>query len=198
MNRSTLQKFISVTSLVSIVVPAACGKQIADSSSASTLASLPAAAAPGFIVDSANGPRTDAIVMERLVYTGSCPGTVIKHARGYFFDPEMATAPSRRVKIVNVTSGMDSDSNPYTDRQYQSGGRSEKIDFFPMSQHAQRYFSVAEGSNEFKVTYSDGDRVVGTKHFKFPVVVTTRYQSRSAICHSGPVIGPVNCYCLAP
>lgn len=147
-------------------------------------------AAPGFVVDSANGPRTDAIVMERVVYTGACPGTTLNPVRGYFFDPDTPTIPGRRVRIVNVTPGMNGDPYPYTDRQYQSGGRSEKIDFFPRSHHGQRYFSVAEGLNDFEVTYSDGGRVVETKSFQFPVMVTTRYQGRWPVCRVEQRCGP--------
>ncbi|MBM3381317.1 MAG: hypothetical protein FJY29_02635 [Betaproteobacteria bacterium] len=147
-------------------------------------------AAPGFVVDSVTGPRTDAIVLERVVYTGACPGNTLNPVRGYFFDPEVSTVQGRRVRIVNVTPGMSADPYPYTDRQYQSGGRSEKIDFFPRSQHGQRYFSVAEGLNDFEVTYSDGGRVVETKFFQFPVMITTRYQSRYPVCRVEQRCGP--------
>lgn len=139
-------------------------------------------ASPGFVTDTPTGPRTDAILMENVVFTGACPGSRLEPVRGYFFDPEMPTVEGRRVRIVNVTPGMSNDPYPYTDRQYKSGGRSEKIDFFPRSHHGQRYFSVAEGMNDFEVTYSDGGRVVEVKSFKFPVAITTRYEGRWPVC----------------
>ena len=145
--------------------------------------SVAAFAAPGFVVDSPTGPRTDVITMERIVYTGSCPGSTLEPVRGYFFDPDVPTIPGRRVKIVNVTPGMSTSPYPYTYRQYQSGGRSEKIDFFPRSYHGDRFFSVAEGMNDFEATYFDGGRVVGSTHFKFPVEVLSRYEARWPVCH---------------
>ncbi|MEN9811058.1 MAG: hypothetical protein RLZZ488_2625 [Pseudomonadota bacterium] len=139
-------------------------------------------AAPGFVTDSARGPRTDALVFEQVIFTGACPGSTLLPVRGYFFDPEVATTEGRRVRIVNVTPGMSSDPYPYTDRQYSSGSRSEKIDFLPRSHHGQRYFSVAEGMNDFEVTYSDGGRLVQSKFFQFPVSVITRYEARWPSC----------------
>ena len=147
-----------------------------------SLVSCLAFAAPGFVVDSVNGPRTDAILLEHVVYTGGCPGSTLNPVRGYYFDTEVPTAAGRRVRIVNVTPGMNADPYPFTDREYKAGGRSEKIDFFPRSNHGQRYFSVAEGLNDFEVTYLDGGRVVETKFFQFPVMVTTRYQQRWPVC----------------
>lgn len=147
-----------------------------------SLVSGAAFAAPGFVVDTPTGPRTDSIVMENVIYTGGCPGSALNPVRGYYFDPEVATVPGRRVKIVNVTPGMLNNPYPFTDREYQSGGRSEKIDFIPRSQHGQRYFSVTEGLNDFEVTYTDGGRVVETKSFQFPVYVSTRYESRWPVC----------------
>lgn len=165
---------------------------------ASSMVSAVAFAAPGFVIDSATGPRTDAILMERVVYTGACPGSTLEPVRGYFFDPEVPTVAGRRVKIINVTPGMDSNPYPYTDREYRSGGRSEKIDFVPRSNHGQRYFSVVEGINDFEVTYTDGGRVIETKSFQMPVSVNTRYEGRWPVCrvtsdcHYGP--GGTICY----
>lgn len=141
-----------------------------------------ALAAPGFVIDTPTGPRTDALVFQQVIYTGACPGTDINPVRGYFFDPEVATGPNRRVKVLNVTPGMSSDPYPYTDREYRSGGRSEKIDFLPSSHHRQRWFSVAEGMNDFEVTYTEGGRVIDTKNFSFPVTVMTRYEGRWPVC----------------
>jgi hypothetical protein len=146
------------------------------------LVSSLAFAAPGFVIDTPNGPRTDSIIMERVIYTGACPGSALEPVRGYFYDPEIPTLVGRRVKIINVTPGMASDPYPFTDRQYQSGGRSEKIDFLPRSNHGQRYFSVTEGLNDFEVTFSDGGRVVETKSFQFPVFISTRYLNRYPVC----------------
>lgn len=139
-------------------------------------------AAPSFVIDTSTGPRTDALVFENVIYTGSCPGSRMNPVRGYFFDPEVNTLPQRRVRIVNVTPGMSADPFPYTDREYRSGGRSEKIDFYPRSQHGQRYFSVMEGINQFEVTYTDGGRIVKTDFFSFPVYVSTRYEARWPVC----------------
>lgn len=156
-----------------------------------------ALAAPGFVIDTRSGPRTDAIVMENVIYTGACPGSALNPVRGYFFDPEMPTVEGRRVKILNVTPGMSADPYPYTDRQYESGGRSEKIDFLPRSRHGQRYFSVTEGMNDFEVTYSDGGRVVATKSFQFPVTILTRYEGRWPECRveNRCSSGPNGSYC---
>lgn len=154
-------------------------------------------AAPSFIVDTASGPRTDTLIFESVVYTGACPGSRLYPVRGYFFDPEVTTVPGRRVRIVNVTPGMSADPFPYTDREYKSGGRSEKIDFYPRSNHGQRYFSVLEGLNQFEVTYTDGGRIVKTDTFSFPVFVNTRYEARWPVCrvendcHSTPQGGTV-------
>jgi hypothetical protein len=144
--------------------------------------------------------------MENVIYTGACPGSSLLPVRGYFFDTEMPTVEGRRVKIANITQGISSNPFPYTDRQYSSGGRSEKIDFFARSHHGQRYFSVIEGMNEFEVTYSDGGRVVATKSFQFPVSVTTRYEGRWPVCRvdnrctatpNGTVCSPQTvCECL--
>lgn len=148
----------------------------------SLVVSSAAIAAPGFVIDTPTGPRTDALVFEQVVYTGSCPGNDMAAVRGYFFDPEVPTLPNRRVKVVNVTPGMASNPFPFTDREYESGGRSEKIDFYPGSTHRQRWFSVAEGMNDFEVTYTEGGRVIGTKQFSFPVTVLTRYEARYPTC----------------
>ncbi|MFZ9519412.1 MAG: hypothetical protein ACO3A4_02945 [Silvanigrellaceae bacterium] len=148
-----------------------------------SLAIFPVAvAAPGFVIDTPTGPRTDSLVFQQVVYTGACPGTSIDPVRGYFFDPGIPTLPGRRVRVVNVTPGMSGDPFPFTDREYQSGGRSEKIDFLPSSRHRQRWFSVAEGMNDFEVTVTDGGRVVDTKQFAFPVTVMTRYEGRWPSC----------------
>lgn len=149
---------------------------------ASAVLSSAAAAAPGFVIDTPTGPRTDSLVFEQVIFTGACPGSSLNPVRGYFFDPKQPTGPNRRVRIVNVTTGMDADPYPYTDREYRSGGRSEKIDFLPASKHRQRWFSVAEGVNEFEVTYTEGGRVIQTKNFSFPVTVLTRYEGRWPSC----------------
>ncbi len=158
-----------------------------------------ASAAPSFVIDTPAGPRTDALVFENVVYTGACPGSRMYPVRGYFFDDEVNTQPGRRVRIVNVTPGMSADPFPFTDREYQSGGRSEKIDFYPRSRHGQRYFSVLEGLNQFEVTYTDGGRVLKTDVLSFPVYVSTRYEARWPVCrvenrcHSNPN-GGTTCY----
>jgi len=150
-----------------------------------------ALAAPGFVIDTPTGPRTDTLVLQQVIYTGACPGESLQPVRGYFFDPEQPTASNRRVKIVNVTPGMHSDPYPYTDREYKSGGRSEKIDFLPDSKHRQRWFSVAEGLNDFEVTFTEGGRVIETKQFSFPVTVMTRFEGRWPSCRADSDCRPV-------
>jgi hypothetical protein len=139
-------------------------------------------ASPGFVAESDGGPRTDALVFHKIIHTGPCPGTTLNPVRGHFFDQDVATAPGRRVRIVNVTPGMSTDPYPFTDRKYQNGDRSEKIDFLPRSEHGDRYFSVLEGLNDFEVTYLDGGRTVGSTTFQFPVVIETTQQTRWPVC----------------
>jgi len=145
-----------------------------------------ALAAPGFIFDSVP-PRTDALIFEEFVYTGPCPGVRLNPVRGYFFNPDVPTAEGRRVRIVNVTPGMETSPYPFTDRAYDNGQRSDKIDFLLGSKHRQRWFSVADGLNTFQVTFTDGGRVIETQQFTFPVSILTTYETRLPVCRVEPV-----------
>lgn len=156
----------------------------------SLIVSSAAAASPGFVFETASGSRSDVLEFEQVVYTGMCPGSELSPVRGYYVDPDQPTGGGRRVKIVNVTQGMDSDPYPYTDRDYSSAGRSEKIDFYPGSEHRRRWFSVADGINDFEVTLTQGQRVIETKRFSFPVVVKMRSEPRVPTCRIEPDCRP--------
>jgi hypothetical protein len=141
-----------------------------------------ALAVPGFVVDSPDGTKTDTLVFKRITYTGQCPGESLDPIRGYFTDADVPTAPGRRVRIMNHTTGLDNAPYPFTDREYDSGDRSEKIDFLPGSEHRQRWFSVVEGLNDFEVYYLDAGKIFKTKQFSFQVDIQTREEQRDAEC----------------
>lgn len=166
-------------------------------------------AVPGFVLETPDGPRTDALIFEQVIYTGQCPGESLDPVRGYFTDADVPTGPGRRVRIINQTTGLDNAPYPFTDREYDSGARSEKIDFLPGSDHRQRWFSVVEGLNNFEVYYLEEGKIFQTKQFSFPVDIQTREQQRNAECrvehdclpfppnNGGPVCFPrVVCGCF--
>lgn len=104
------------------------------------------------IVRNENSLDANLVKFKQVEYVGQCPGTVITGnlPKGRFQSSTTSPNSNRRVIIKNVTSGMENNPYPYTDRNYESGDFSERFDFGLDSSHRNKFFSVLEGENKLK------------------------------------------------
>ncbi len=90
-------------------------------------------------------------------YYGECPGkSQIHPVLGWFKEKNTEPKNNRRVRIYNKSIGKFNNITPYTDRDYNNAGGTERIDFQLGNKHSNRYFIVREGTNEFEYVIYDG------------------------------------------
>jgi hypothetical protein len=104
------------------------------------------------IVRNENSLDANLVKFKQVEYVGQCPGTVITGSipKGRFQSSATPPTSNRRVLIKNVTSGMENNPYPYTDRNYDTGEFSERFDFGLDSSHRNKSLSVLEGENKLK------------------------------------------------
>lgn len=132
-----------------------------------------------------NGYEVNVIRLNRTLYTGECPGQLIRVGKAYFISSSTLPAPGRRVVIRNVSPGMDNDPYPYTDRGYDKGQYSQGFDVSLDSNHQTRNFSVKEGVNQFNYEIKEQKNVIESG--SFTVEVAVQYSpsvSRSQTCRN--------------
>jgi hypothetical protein len=95
------------------------------------------------------------ITLVNINYYGQCPGYSKGTTDAWFRSETTATAPNLRVKVKNVTEGMNKDPYPFTDREYDKGNRSEHTVLKPSHRHRGSTFSVINGLNKFKYKIYD-------------------------------------------
>ncbi|MEG4943985.1 hypothetical protein [Microcoleus sp. F4-D5] len=115
-----------------------------------------------FRVKNENSFNINLIQFKRVEYVGQCAGTVIspdsQNAR--FVSSKTPPGPNRRVRIKNVTDGMETNPYPYTDRGYDKGEFSEDFGFKLGNSHKTKTFSVLEGENKFIYEIKENNQVI--------------------------------------
>ena len=121
----------------------------------------------------------DEIVLDRITYTGTCPGVEVTKREAKFVS--LTTAPERglRVKVKNVTPGLDDSPYPFTDRKYDKGSASEKTFLFPKDKHKRKTFSVVEGENNFEYIIKKGRTVLEAGRFNANIVLSDKTLERN-------------------
>ena len=143
------------------------------------------AIAAEFQVETPTGFETNIIPFTTVTYAGQCPGIgfIPAKLKARFKSSTTPTAPSRKVKIINVTEGMDKDPYPYTNRKYDKGEYSEGFDFAIGKKQRTRTFSVIEGENQFKYEIRENDRIIEEDSFSARVVINDGgVVSRDRVC----------------
>lgn len=83
-----------------------------------------------------------------------------KASKAWFRSNTLSPAAGLRVNIRNVTAGVDQNPNPYTDREYNQGDRSESFIVKQNTAHRSRYFAVVPGLNTLTYEIKQGNKVV--------------------------------------
>ncbi len=149
------------------------------------LTSLAAQAATGFKVRSFSSSPLEENVASifETTYVGQCPGVVRTTPEAWFTSDRTQTASGQRVRIDNVTPGMNPSPYPFTDREYSNGLASEHTWFQVDSIHHGRAFSVNEGENKLRFVIYSGARIVEEGSFSLDVVITENKVRRDMECH---------------
>jgi hypothetical protein len=134
---------------------------------------------------SLTGTKTDSIIrsVERCVGTLHVPSTYDTYTSQYttpgiakarFLSKKVAPAPGLRVVIRNTTTGIDQQSNPYTDREYIRNDYSEPFVVKQGISHSHRYLAVVPGINTFAYQVRQGNKVVESGVFTATISVATK------------------------
>jgi hypothetical protein len=115
-------------------------------------------------------------------YVGQCPGTDYTYPEAWFVSDKTPVGSGLRVKVQNVTPGMNQDPYPYTDRGYSSGVLSEHTFLSLDTKHRGRTFSVQSGDNTLQYTIAKGSQVVETGSFNLKVDLLSRVENRPTQC----------------
>lgn len=123
--------------------------------------------------------RVSALMVE---YTGECPGKdEPPDMTAWFISDSTPTGRRRRVRITNVTTGLDPNRLPYTDRGYDQNKSSEKISFRFGNKHGDSRFRVRPGLNQFQYQIREGnDRILEEGTFAANFDLETRSQVRNS------------------
>jgi len=114
-------------------------------------------------------------------YTGECPGTEESgDIKAWFVSNILPPQPRQRVRITNVTTGMNPNRLPYTDRAYDKGNSSEPILMQFGTEHGDSRFRVQRGLNEFEYQIRQGRETVEEGRFTALFDVQTRSQVRNS------------------
>ncbi len=92
-------------------------------------------------------------------------GTVAEGFRAWFVSPALPPAPNLRVIIRNVTTGINQNPSPYTNRTYDKGWISEELTLGFGTKHNGDSFVLADGQNSFTYEIKQGDRVLESGAF---------------------------------
>lgn len=111
-----------------------------------------------------NEPSLVAVPMQAgLEFAGSQTrnmGTVAEGFRAWFVSPTLPPAPNLRVIIRNVTTSINQNPSPYTERTYDKGWISEELTLGFGIQHNGDVFVLTDGKNDFTYEIKQGDRVL--------------------------------------
>lgn len=124
-------------------------------------------------------------------YTGECPGTATPVVEAWF----TSTTPSadrRRAVIRNITTGMDPDDLPYTDREYEKGKLSESFNVEFGTEHSGRRFRVMAGENQFEYDIKERGDVIASGSFMANITNTVRSYNRDSTLQSQKVCANSN------
>ena len=103
----------------------------------------------GFVVE--GNPQLNVLPIPVTEYTGECPGTDVGYKRAWFTSSKTPPRRGLRVKIRNITRGMDPENIPYTDREYDGTNTSEETKITFGTSHTRRRFVVMDGvANRFE------------------------------------------------
>lgn len=136
----------------------------------------------GFVFE---GSQTfNAVTLTAINYTGDCPGASDPEVRAWFVSSTSPPAPDHRVLIRNVTTGMNPDDYPYTNRDYDEGRVSAPTTMQFGTEHGRRRFRVLPGLNQFEyqITDKDTDAVIEAGSFTALIQQTTTTQDRPSSC----------------
>lgn len=131
------------------------------------------ASAAQLLVENRGSYAIDQVEFKRIEYVGGCPGIAIEPntAKARFTSSSAPPAPGQRVRIRNVTKGMDNGPYPYADRQYEQGRYSEGFNLKLGYRHRSQTFSVLEGKNQFEYEIYDLQRVIERGSFTALVAI---------------------------
>jgi hypothetical protein len=117
-------------------------------------------------------------------FVGECPGQGRGSIRGRFYSSAMPPAPGRRVMIRNVTRGVDSDPQPFSDRDYSKGRNSEALQVAIGTRHELKNLTVIEGQNDFEYEIREGNQVINNGTFSAEFGRDEQTRGRNATCRS--------------
>jgi hypothetical protein len=106
--------------------------------------------------------------------TTTTPYTTQVGARASFISHTTPPAPGLRVIIQNITPEIDQSVNPYTDREYFQGDRSEAFMIKQDITQSSRYLTVTPGINRFTYQIQQGKQIVESGSFTTSVTVETK------------------------
>jgi len=116
------------------------------------------------------------------IYTGMCPGLSRSTPEAWFQSSSIPTGDGQRVRLENVSPGMNPNKLPFTDRGYEKGPTSEHTWLGVSSEHRGRSFGVQAGVNNIDYKITKGDQVVDSGSFQLNVQITQFYQPRNQEC----------------
>ena len=115
-------------------------------------------------------------------YVGQCPGVAYSYPEAWFTSDTTGVAPGLRVKIQNVSPGMNPNPYPYTDREYSSGVVSEHTFLGIDTRHHGQTFSVQPGDNTLQYSIAKGAQVLEAGTFSLNVELLSRIENRPYEC----------------
>jgi hypothetical protein len=119
--------------------------------------------------------------LQAIEYTGECPGREEPSGlTAWFISGSTPPGPQRRVVITNVTTGLDPNHLPYTDRAYDGRSASESISIEFGTRHSNRVFRVQPGRNTFEYQIREGNRDIEDGTFIATFDLETRSQVRNS------------------
>ncbi len=122
------------------------------------------------------------ITLNGVQYTGECSsGPLYPDLTATFLSQKIPPTPYTRVVVKNITPGISTNPNPYTDREYdERRPTSETTKMSFARSHQQRSFSVLEGNNTFEYTIKQRDNILETGTFNAEIQTTLREEERKA------------------
>jgi hypothetical protein len=157
------------------------------------------------------GSITTLFVTETFTFdAGSCVGQVyfprIERSTRTYMDEESARArfisittppaPGLRVVIRNITQGIDQNSIPYTDREYDKPPLSQEFKLRLGKSHSSRYLAVQEGKNNFSYEIKSKDSVIESGTFTASINHQNKNLDREA--NNAYPFAPDSFFCQPP
>jgi hypothetical protein len=112
----------------------------------------------------AGSTQRNQIQLDRADSANRCATATNTAVSAWFVSDRVSTGSQRRVKIVNVTPGLQ--SQPYTDREYNNSGRSEATVIEFGDSHSDQRLRVVPGQNTFAYQITDRGRVIDQGRFR--------------------------------